>query len=739
MSRSAFRIFLGGVLLASACAAPPTPAGSSASTSVEKPMPAPDDTAALARLREAEQRRAPAMVVDDDLRSRNVEVRRASARALARIAGSPAREMLMTLLSDADHEVVAWAAYGLGFDCTASVEAREATVSALVARVVSFSEAPEWDAAFTAVARAVGSCALEERSQTTLVAWLDSSPSRARAASLGLGDLASRTKKLREETWVALFSRAAGGVSDGPLAEALYPVSRVENVPLTTVQRLAEVASARLADKGPFRLFAIRALGRAKQGGLSPLERVLLGDPTSFTLPERVEAARAAARLGDDGAVLLGRALDKLAAIPASTLASGGDDTQVLLAAISAVKDARSADKALHALAVAEDKTLKDPRPLRVLSLVRCAAAKTIRDIKPADPALTGCDLTKGFIGKRALLEVLGRGEMVGPNAKLYRDLLKDPDARTREAALDLLAAHAEIEDSAALLTEALRAKEPGVVSAAAEQIGKNPAIASPRTKKTKKKNDKPTPDEKPAPEPTAEPSAPPDPALVKALVAALERSQKENDPEMAGALIDATGALGQRSLLATVEPFCASSAPTAREHARNAIALMNGGKKPACAAPERAAEIGPEALATASEVTLRFQTEAGELTMKLDPTLAPATVARVTALVKRGYYDGNILHRVDPSFVVQFGSPFADGYAGPTDLPPLRCETSPRPFDELAVGVALSGRDTGSSQLFVMRARHPHLDGGYPIVGTASGGWDKIIEGDAIVKATVD
>jgi hypothetical protein len=493
----AIRVFFGGALLASACAAPPPPAGSSASTSVEQPSAAPDDTAALSRLREAEQRRAPAMVEEDDLRSRSVAVRRAAARALARIAGAPARDKLLTLLSDGDREVVAWVAYGLGFDCS---DAREPTVSALVARAVSFPEAPEWDAAFTAVARAIGSCALEERSQTTLVAWLDSSPARARAASLGLGDLASRTKKLREETWVALFSRAAGGVSDAPLAEALYPVSRVENVPLTTLERLAEVASARLADKGPYRLFAIRALGRAKQRGLQPLERVLLGDPASFTLPERVEAARAAARLGDDGAVLLGKALDKLALLPATSLAAGGDDTQVLLAAISAVKDARAADKALVALAVVEDKAQKEARPLRVLSLVRCAAAKTIRDIKTADPKLTGCDLTKGFIGKRALLEVMGRTEIVGPNAKLYRELVKDPDARTREAALDLLSAHAEIDDPAAILAEALRAKEPGVVSAAAEQISKNPAIASPRTKKTKKKSDKPKPDDKPAP-----------------------------------------------------------------------------------------------------------------------------------------------------------------------------------------------------------------------------------------------
>jgi cyclophilin family peptidyl-prolyl cis-trans isomerase len=53
-------------------------------------------------------------------------------------------------------------------------------------------------------------------------------------------------------------------------------------------------------------------------------------------------------------------------------------------------------------------------------------------------------------------------------------------------------------------------------------------------------------------------------------------------------------------------------------------------------------------------------------------------------------------------------------------------------------VGVALAGRDTGSSQLFVMRARHPHLDGLYPLVGKASGPWHTVIEGDVIKKVRV-
>ncbi len=75
---------------------------------------------------------------------------------------------------------------------------------------------------------------------------------------------------------------------------------------------------------------------------------------------------------------------------------------------------------------------------------------------------------------------------------------------------------------------------------------------------------------------------------------------------------------------------------------------------------------------------------------------------------------------------------------AGPPGKPALRCETSPVPFIPLAVGVALAGRDTGSSQLFVMAGRYPHLDGQYAVVGSATGPWTALAEGDVIRSVKV-
>ena len=59
-------------------------------------------------------------------------------------------------------------------------------------------------------------------------------------------------------------------------------------------------------------------------------------------------------------------------------------------------------------------------------------------------------------------------------------------------------------------------------------------------------------------------------------------------------------------------------------------------------------------------------------------------------------------------------------------------------PFRELDVGMALAGRDTGSSQLFVMHGRHPHLDGQYALLGAATGPWASLAEGDVIRKVKV-
>lgn len=700
----------------------------------------------LRRIEGAEQRRAPGDISADDWTCRDPNVRRAAARALARIATPAARASLLRALSDEDPDVIAWAAYGLGATCDA---AREETVSALVARALDL---PDAEAAapkgasldpFTAIARAVGRCGAAT-SEPTLAAWLGSSKPRAAIAALALGDLVGVKKRLREETIATLLTLAAGSASSPAVPEALFPIARAENVPPSVVTRLLDVASARLADKSDFRLFAIRALAHAKGGALPHLERVLLGDK-SFTGPERVEAVRAIARLGLDGQQSLVNALRKLSP-EAKVAAAGGDPFDVALTILGSLKSVNDAKDTLTALAALTPPDGASAAGRRRVVTLRCGAAKLLADANFKDPLLVACDLDKGPIGSRALVEVVGKGSLQGARLDAFGKLVSDPDVKTREAALELLSGHAEVPDPAKIVLAALGAKESGVVATAADQIAKAPRLASqkdePKKKKKASARDPGAKDD--AVSNPEETSGPPSVEVVKALKAALDRADREHDPELLGSVVDALGALAIKDVSPKLEELCASTYPVVREHAAGALGLLTGSKR-ACPAPATAGPEPPElALVSASpplirQTTLVLDTDEGELRIALDLSLAPVAVARFVDLAKAGYYDGNVIHRVDPSFVVQFGSPHGDGFGGPPDRLPLRCETSPLPFETLSVGVALAGRDTGSSQLFVMRARHPHLDGGYAIVGKASGPWDLVSEGDVIQRVRVE
>ncbi len=150
--------------------------------------------------------------------------------------------------------MLAWAAYGIGFWCKGH---EKESVTALVARALTRDGAlaatdaptpsPARLDADAAIRRAIGRCGAEE-SEPTLVAWLAAPRERAIAAALGLGDLASAKQKLREETLAALLNLAAGSASTKPVTEALFAVGRLDNVPLTVVDRIREVATARLTD-----------------------------------------------------------------------------------------------------------------------------------------------------------------------------------------------------------------------------------------------------------------------------------------------------------------------------------------------------------------------------------------------------------------------------------------------------------------------------------------------------------
>ena len=144
-------------------------------------------------------------------------------------------------------------------------------------------------------------------------------------------------------------------------------------------------------------------------------------------------------------------------------------------------------------------------------------------------------------------------------------------------------------------------------------------------------------------------------------------------------------------------------------------------------------ARIGRRVIATVA-------TSKGSFTIEFLPEDAPLTVDNFVMLARRGYFNGQTIPRVVPNFVVQAGDPRGDTNGGPGYS--IRCEINEVPYDRAALGMALSGKDTGGSQWFVTHSPQPHLDGGYTVFGRVVSGMevvDRIARGDTIRRVTVN
>jgi cyclophilin family peptidyl-prolyl cis-trans isomerase/HEAT repeat protein len=132
--------------------------------------------------------------------------------------------------------------------------------------------------------------------------------------------------------------------------------------------------------------------------------------------------------------------------------------------------------------------------------------------------------------------------------------------------------------------------------------------------------------------------------------------------------------------------------------------------------------------------------TEKGTFTIDLLPEDAPLTVDNFVQLAKKNYFNGIAFHRVVPNFVVQGGDPRGDGNGGPGWQ--IRCEINMVEYERGAVGMALSGKDTGGSQWFVTHSPQPHLDGGYTVFGKVNETDMKIVDsiarGDKILSVKI-
>lgn len=130
-----------------------------------------------------------------------------------------------------------------------------------------------------------------------------------------------------------------------------------------------------------------------------------------------------------------------------------------------------------------------------------------------------------------------------------------------------------------------------------------------------------------------------------------------------------------------------------------------------------------------------------GKITAELYPDIAPNTVNNFISLVKKGFYDGLIFHRVIRGFMIQGGCPEKTGMGGPGYS--IKGEFSQNGFsNELkhTPGVLSMARtmdpDSAGSQFFIMHAAAPHLDGAYAAFGKVTDGLDIV---NAIAETPTD
>ncbi|HEY4602552.1 MAG TPA: peptidylprolyl isomerase [Cerasibacillus sp.] len=132
---------------------------------------------------------------------------------------------------------------------------------------------------------------------------------------------------------------------------------------------------------------------------------------------------------------------------------------------------------------------------------------------------------------------------------------------------------------------------------------------------------------------------------------------------------------------------------------------------------------------------------DGNKVEFELYPNEAPKTVENFIKLAKDNFYDGLTFHRVIPGFVSQGGCPIGNGTgnAGYT----IKCETDGNPHKHVegSLSMAHAGRDTGSSQFFIVHEPQPHLDGVHTVFGKVTSGIEHVkamANGDVMTKIEI-
>jgi cyclophilin family peptidyl-prolyl cis-trans isomerase/HEAT repeat protein len=641
----------------------------------------------MAHLLELEDRRDLGQgQLDRYLHDADAGVRRRAALAAGRIGDAALAPSLIELINDGEPEVRQMAAFALGL-----VGDRVA-----VDRLVAALQDPEVVVRGRA-AEALGRIGGVGVAAAVARLVVDSTPPGPRPLTIRGDDPGSLS-----DPWVALRLGllALARLKDAAAAQAAlldagrprfdwwaatYVAMRVEDPALRPV-----LAAAVGSSDPSSRALAARGLGALQDPAGVDLLAPLLRDADAGVV---VQALRALGSIGD------ARAAPLVAALVSSKNPLYVWEALRALAALRPEPSLRSTVVAL----------VGDERPW-----IRAAAFPVLARLDREEFALvlSGLDPDPVWWVRAALAGALAAaGDDVSESVLL--SALKDPDARVLPAVLEALR-NARGKDAVDTLRRQLGHEDFAVRSAAAEGLAALKATG-----------------------------------LTPALVAAYRRGLDDADPDARVAALEALAVQDDAGAWPALRS--AAEGDAARVVRSRAAALLRAAgqaapdpgpqvvDRPASDYREAMAPYDPPPGVPLFTPRARVHTSQGVIEIHLNVVEAPLASAAFLDLARQGFYDGLTFHRVVPDFVVQGGDPRGDGSGGPGYT--LRDEVGQRPYGRGAVGLALSGKDTGGSQFFITLSPQPHLDGNYTLFGWVAEGMevaDRIRPGDTIGRLEV-
>ncbi|MCI0435719.1 MAG: HEAT repeat domain-containing protein [Gemmatimonadetes bacterium] len=691
------------VVVAAACGGtvavtPATPLPQLPAEPAPAPAPPPLDGPAIRSiamlLRMEDERTLDATAIEPLFHDEHPEVRRRAALAAGRVGGPVAKPWLLGALDDDHARVVEGAVFALG-------ELGD-TSSAVVMALAEFLD----HADRTTVARAEAAAALGKLASPPACAAVRGS---LEASTTDGGRAPTPNPVITEAllaTWKCPDARAT--------ADVLLPFAAHDDVEIRwratyALMRIGASTGAAtlidlLDDSEPLvRALATRSFraGFADSAGVRDAVRArlirALADPDAHV---RIQAINALASWAEPATAptLLGKLDD--------------DDANVRIAAAQALGGFASGDVPLRIRAVVED-------PSAAVGL-RSAALTSLARIDPRSAAVeAGRWAAADWLHRLLAVRAIGSVDWALA-VPVLRRLAEDEDARVARAAL---AAVARSGDTTAttytLYVQTLKSPDPEVRSAAIAGLGRRI-----------------------------------NPADLAALLDAYDAAQRDTVPAAALASVDALAALA-RSGVSAEHAFFARFRPHADARVRRRVmqrfpAEADPAWADTASAPRPVRDaafyesivrryVAPE-LAGYSAPRLEIGTTHGTITVELMAAEAPLTVYNMVSLVESGFYASadplvRRWHRVVPDFVLQDGDPRGDGSGGPRER--IRDEINAARYVRGAVGMALSGPDTGGSQFFIVHSPQPHLDGGYTVFGRVVDGQDvadRVVQEDLIL-----